>query len=120
MTLWENPTRVFVQEDFPHNEQRIYEYENGYGASVVRGIHTYGGPTGLWELGVLHFGQLDYSTPITSDVIGYLTEDEVEGCLESIKALAASDAVSEKLPTASLDIALGAIGFFGAAAEEGE
>ena len=75
-------------------EQRVFRYKNGYGASVVRGPYTYGGDEGKFELAVLLFAdedsdtyELDYSTPITDDVIGYLDEDEVQEYLKQIEAL---------------------------------
>jgi hypothetical protein len=30
--------------------QKIYSFPNGYGASVIKGKYTYGGPEGLWEI----------------------------------------------------------------------
>jgi len=63
-------------------------FENGYGASVVKGEYTYGGKDGLYELAVLDSdGKLIYETPITSDVEGYLTEDEVTKLMEQIQKL---------------------------------
>jgi len=49
--------------------------------------------TGLWELAVVtfpdftNFHRLCYDTPITSDVIGYLTETKVEKLLNEIENL---------------------------------
>ena len=72
--------------------QKLYRFANNYGASVVKGEHTYGGDEGLWELAVLKFKTdgdfvLDYSTPITEDVEGHLTDDAVEELLDKIEAL---------------------------------
>ena len=72
--------------------QKLYRFANNYGASVVKGEHTYGGDEGLWELAVIHFKtdgdfSLDYSTPITEDVEGHLTDDAVEELLNMIEAL---------------------------------
>jgi len=53
-------------------------FENGYGVSVVSNNFSYGGKDGLYELAVLDSnGELTYTTPITSDVLGYLTPDDV-------------------------------------------
>ena len=30
--------------------QKIYSFPNGFGASVIKGKYTYGGPEGLWEI----------------------------------------------------------------------
>lgn len=69
--------------------QDIYEFPNGFGASVVRGTFSYGGDEGLYELAVLHRGDITYETPITDDVLGYLSDDEVEATLDLIAALPA-------------------------------
>ncbi len=63
-------------------------FENGYGASIVKGPHTYGGRDGLYELAVLGSnGRLTYETPVTDDVEGYLTENEVTKLMEQIQKL---------------------------------
>lgn len=64
-----------------------FYFDNGYGASVIRHEYSYGGDQGLWELAVLAGDLLCYNTEITDDVIGYLTEEEVEELLNRIKAL---------------------------------
>ena len=76
----------------PRGVQKVYKFTNGYGASVVRFRSSYGGSRGLWELAVLKFDadgewDLTYETPITSDVIGHLTDDEVDELLDQIEAL---------------------------------
>jgi hypothetical protein len=67
--------------------QKIYEFDNGYGASVIRHQGSYGFSKGLWELAVLHYGDLCYHTHITDDVIGHLTETEVDKYLKQIEEL---------------------------------
>lgn len=80
--------------------QRIYHFDNGYGASVVCHSASYGGKDGLYELAVI-----TWETPIvehnysifrivhvpeiikSDSVVGWLTEDMVEVFLEKIKAL---------------------------------
>lgn len=72
-------------------ERRHYYFTNGYGASVVKGPGTYGEAEGLWELAVLKRGKegwlICYDTPITDDVIGYLTEAAVDALLQKIAKL---------------------------------
>jgi hypothetical protein len=64
------------------------KFDNGYGASVVKGPHTYGGKEGLYELAVTDAeDRLTYTTPVTSDVEGYLTEEDVTKLLEQIQNL---------------------------------
>ena len=66
----------------------IYQFDNGYGASVVQHSNSYGGKQGLYEIAVLDStGDLCYSTPITDDVIGYATEDKVLDTLHRIRML---------------------------------
>ena len=66
----------------------VYQFENGYGASVVKHDGSYGGKQGLYEIAVLDSGgDLCYSTPITDDVIGHATEDKVLDTLHRIKML---------------------------------
>lgn len=66
---------------------RIF-FENGYGASVVCSDMSYGGREGLYEIAVLNSeGAITYDTPITSDVIGYLSHDQVTEVLYQIETL---------------------------------
>lgn len=63
-------------------------FENGYGASIIRGPFTYGGSEGLFELAVVgKHGHLDFNTPVTDDVIGWLRPDQVVDLLEQIAGL---------------------------------
>ena len=66
----------------------VYNFENGYGASVVQHSGSYGGNQGLYEIAVLDSkGDLCYDTPITDDVIGYANEDKIKDTLDRIKSL---------------------------------
>jgi hypothetical protein len=63
-------------------------FDNGYGASVIRHNFSYGGKIGLYELAVLDKdGEPTYNTPITSDVVGNLTPEEVTNILIQIQDL---------------------------------
>ena len=63
-------------------------FANGYGVSVVRHDHSYGGPDGLYELAVLgKDGELTYTTPITSDVLGWLQPEEVSHWMQQVEQL---------------------------------
>jgi len=64
------------------------QFENGFGASVIRHEHTYGGKDGLYELAVLDsHGEITYDTPVTDDVVGYLKEEGVTELLKEIQNL---------------------------------
>jgi len=70
--------------------QYTAKFSNGYGASIIRHSFSYGNRQGLWELAVLDSdGDITYDTPITDNVLGYLTEEDVENTLNEIKALPA-------------------------------
>lgn len=53
------------------------DFENGYGVSVVFGRRWYSNGVDTYELAVMKNGGLCYSTPITDDVLAYLTEEKV-------------------------------------------
>jgi len=67
--------------------QAIHEFPNSYGASVICNPWSYGGKEGLYELAVLHDGQLCYATSVTHDVEGNLTEEDVFVLLNQIADL---------------------------------
>lgn len=90
--------------EIPHpigsGTHKVYRFENGYGASVVSfnhmGARSYGGEDGLWEMGVTEFHgpgnddwEITYETPVSDDVIGWLSDDDVEAKLAEIRALPA-------------------------------
>jgi len=65
----------------------IEQFDNGYGVSVVSTSFSQGGSDGLYELAVLYNNEITYYTEITSDVLGYLSEDEVTDIMEDIQLL---------------------------------
>lgn len=68
-------------------ERYTFQFPNGYGASVIRHRYSYGGPQGFFELAVLKGDAICYESPLTTDVLGWQTEDEICECLEMIKNL---------------------------------
>lgn len=82
---------MLYEKSMNNGVQKVYKFENGYGASVVRHDYSYGGRVGKWEIAVLEFEggdwNLTYDTPITNDVLGHLSDEEVETTLEEIKNL---------------------------------
>lgn len=68
--------------------QYQFEFDNEFGASVIKHYGSYGYDADLWELAVYdRDGDLCYSTPITDDVLGYLTDEEVRETLRQIQEL---------------------------------
>ena len=72
--------------------QKVYQFPNGYGASVIKHSYSYGGKENKWELAVLKDGELCYDTDITSDVLGYLNQHEVDSYLTQIEKLEVTNA----------------------------
>jgi len=76
---------ISVKTNFD-GQRRLYKFNNGYGASVIKNYASYGNEENLWELAVLNpEGRIDYTTSISDDVVGYLTEEEAEEILNQIK-----------------------------------
>jgi hypothetical protein len=85
-----------IYKEFKKNNSKLpcqaqIFFKNGYGASVICTPYSYGGTKGLYEVAVLKGGKdeacLTYDTPITDDVLGYLSEQEVEKVLNEIQKL---------------------------------
>ena len=63
-------------------------FDNGFGVSVVSHSYSYGGRDGLYEVAVLDSNdELTYDTPVTNDVIGYLTEEDVTDVMKQVQEL---------------------------------
>lgn len=78
--------------NFPDGWQKVYKFENGLGASVICTSFSYGASAGFMELAVIKFLSEDtwslvYDTGITNDVIGYLSQKEVNSYLSRIESL---------------------------------
>lgn len=81
LTYSEQFKKYIKEQKYLGYPQTIYKFPNGYGASVIKLNYIYFGI----EIAVLRFDEngnwgIDYSTPITNDVIGGLNEkirDEV-------------------------------------------
>ena len=79
-------------EHLPHpnhgnGTQARMDFENGYGVSVIRSSYSYGGDRGLYEMAVMRDGDIDYSTPVTDDVLGHLSEAEVTEHMAAVQTL---------------------------------
>lgn len=87
---------TFEDLKFEHDDMGEYAYHmypNHYGVSIVRGPYTYGGDKGLYELAVIKMtpemkvSELCYDTPITGDVIGNLTPEEITDIMKQVSEL---------------------------------
>jgi hypothetical protein len=66
-------------------------FPNGYGVSVVQFPGSYGYEEGLYEVAILKGLEEDweicYDTPITDDVIGYQSMEDIDNLLSQVKSL---------------------------------
>lgn len=74
--------------------QKVYNFSNGWGASVVCSDMSYGNRDRLFELAVLRGEKISYESGITKDVIGFLDFQEVADLLKKIEALPDQDEIS--------------------------
>lgn len=77
----------------PSAEQVIVDFPNGYRASVLRGEGFYTA-NGTYEIAVMRGKRIVYDTPVTSDVLGYLSEAEADAVLAEIAALPPTEATA--------------------------
>tara|TARA_B100001287_G_C22640334_1_gene509791 strand:- start:231 stop:497 length:267 start_codon:yes stop_codon:yes gene_type:complete len=83
---------IYLKETVKEKDkiQKIYSFPNGYGASVIKGKYTYGGPK-LWEIAPWtndtneFIGQSMFSWD--DDVKGYLQDPDVHSILGQISRL---------------------------------
>lgn len=85
LTYSEQFKKYIKKQNYLGYPQTIYKFPNGYGASVIKFNYMYFGI----EIAVLKFDKegnwdIDYSTPITNDVIGGLNEEERDDVLQQI------------------------------------
>jgi hypothetical protein len=85
----------FIEQECNGGIQRIYTFPNGYGASVVKHDFSYGGKQDKWELALLKDDALLYEPPLFEDVIGHLTNKEVDNLLQQI-SMFTEDTFSDK------------------------
>ena len=82
----------FETDEFT-GESSHHIFDNNYGVSVIRGPYTHGGKEGLYELAVIYmapdaeYSELVYDTPITNDVEGYLTPEDVTRLMKRVSKL---------------------------------
>lgn len=89
--MLESDERLIKFEEKEHHSgsgvQQLWEFKNGYTASVVKFPGSYGYNKNQWELAIFRGEELCYDTPITDDVLGYLDTPEVHNYLEKIAEL---------------------------------
>ena len=69
---------------------KVFDFDNGWGASVVSNGMSYGGRSGLFEVMVLKNGEANSKNPVSGDydsVVGFLDFAEVADVLKKIADL---------------------------------
>ena len=84
---YEAKKREGTYNDIVGISQWVIGFKNGYEASIITGAFAKGNVNFPYEVAVIKNGHVCYDTPITHDVIGYLTADEVGEILAKIEAL---------------------------------
>lgn len=88
--------KTFKNRELNGGIQYVVRFKNNYGASIVQHSFSYGKDDNLWELAVIIYEkdakddfnfELCYSTEITDDVIGFLSEEEVNEIVGKIEKL---------------------------------
>lgn len=78
-------------DDEYYEDQTLYKFDNGFGASIVFHQGAYGYEQGLVELAVIQWLDdtfiLSYDTYLTDDVLGNLNEEQAKLTLQKIKEL---------------------------------
>ena len=77
----------FTDKDHIDGQRAVLEFDNGYGVSVITGYGAYGNAESPYEIAILKEGSLCYDTPITNNVIGYNTAEEVTEYMKKIQKL---------------------------------
>ena len=55
----------------------VAHFNNGYGISIIKHLNSDGHESDLWEIAVLKGNEICYDTDLASDMIGWLTDEEV-------------------------------------------
>lgn len=72
-----NMAETFEQKSLFAGLQYTAYFKNGYGIDIVKHNGSYGRESDKWEIAIMKDGECNYDTPITDDVIGWLTSEEV-------------------------------------------
>lgn len=68
-------------------KQAVMHFKNGYGISVLLGNWFYSNGIDTYEVAVLKDGNICRVTPITDDVLGFKTQNEVSEIMKKIQML---------------------------------
>lgn len=68
-------------------KQAIMDFPNGYGVSVIIGTRFYSNGFNTYEVAIRQGNNLTFSTPITDDVLGWKTAEEVTEIMRKVQEL---------------------------------
>jgi hypothetical protein len=75
-------------EEFLNGIKTTLHFDNEYGISVVRHKYSYGSGLDLYEMAIMNKdNDIVYDTPVTNDVLGYLTENDVSNYMIKVQRL---------------------------------
>ena len=80
---------LLIFEDMKNQNgiQAFADFPNGFGASIVKSDFSHGGKSGLFEIAVLKGKDIDSTTDITDDVLGWQDEGDIDKVLTAISKL---------------------------------
>lgn len=96
---------VFKVEKSLDGVRARFSFPNGYGVSVVRHKYSYGNQKGegFYEVAVLDGEDLTYDTPVTNDVLGWQTPEDVSKVMAQVEALPPK-ATFKSIPGGTLEL----------------
>ena len=81
-------------KDLEHNKhsigcgtQAVLDFDNGYGVSVLFGTTFYSNGIDTYEVAIKNKSGITFETDITSDVIGYVSAEEVTDIMKQVQEL---------------------------------
>jgi len=78
----------FEPHENGYGEHATMDFENGYGVSVVTGLHIYyTDDSHPYELAIVKDGSLCYNSGITEDVLGHLTSRSITLYMKKVQLL---------------------------------
>ena len=102
--------------NMPNTYHRILTMENGYAISIICNTRSVGGTSGLFEVAVKHGDHMCYATPITDNVIGWVSFGSVSELIKDVSNLPVNDRcdhMRRQLPTDPIDPSNGGHAFNG-------
>jgi len=78
---------VFKAHPIGNGVQAVEEFKNEYSVSVVKFAGSYGFTSDLWEVAILYQRSIAYDTPITNDVLGHQTDQDVTDVMKKVQEL---------------------------------